>query len=339
MLKKKKKVGADAAKGEEIAAWMDATAAATPKAASVKAAGGATPKPKKLANGTAVKAKGTAKVKATEAAAAPKKRKTPEEATPTGAKKPKQAEKKAKPLPPPPSSDEDEDDSSSSDSSTDEHDLVQATAAAVPAKKRKADEGNLTVAAADALADDDREGDQLALGNFRLSDATLAALNKRGVKALFPIQAATFDVLNSGKDLIGRARTGMGKTLAFALPIIERTYTLRASTGQANKYGRFPVALVMAPTRELAQQVAVEFESVAPSLSIVCVYGGVPLGPSCNALRAGVDVCLCWRLEPPATDLHRRLGPLPACLRGRHPPCLLSARPWVRLCRVRLRRS
>ena len=73
-----------------------------------------------------------------------------------------------------------------------------------------------------ALADDDREGDELALQNFRLSGETLAALEKRGVKALFPIQAATFDLIFEGKDMIGRARTGMGKTLAFALPIVER---------------------------------------------------------------------------------------------------------------------
>ena len=78
----------------------------------------------------------------------------------------------------------------------------------------------------------------------------------------------------------------MGKTLAFGLPTIERLYQLRRDEGWTSA----PRALVMAPTRELAQQVAKELSVVAPKLSLLCVYGGSAMGPQCNALRNGVDL-------------------------------------------------
>ena len=108
---------------------------------------------------------------------------------------------------------------------------------------------------------------------------------------LFPIQAATFDLLfKQQKDCIGRARTGMGKTLAFALPLIERV--LLARSDGRSRHGRYPLALVMAPTRELAQQVSNEIESVAGHLTCLCVYGGTPFGPSCTTLRSGTDAII-----------------------------------------------
>ena len=105
--------------------------------------------------------------------------------------------------------------------------------ASEPAEDTSEDENT---AGAAALADDARDGDALALSNFRLSGEA-AALRKRGVAALFPIQAATFDLVYEGKDLIGRARTGMGKTLAFALPIVER---VRAARPGPPRHGRPP---------------------------------------------------------------------------------------------------
>lgn len=66
------------------------------------------------------------------------------------------------------------------------------------------------------------------------------------------LQAQTYEHIRRGKDLIGRARTGMGKTLAFAVPVIEK---LLADGAAGNKPGRRPRVLVMAPTRELAKQV------------------------------------------------------------------------------------
>ena len=61
-----------------------------------------------------------------------------------------------------------------------------------------------------------------ALSNFPLSPSTLTALKQKGIKALFPIQYVTFKHVAGGKDVLARARTGTGKTLAFALPIIEQ---------------------------------------------------------------------------------------------------------------------
>lgn len=132
----------------------------------------------------------------------------------------------------------------------------------------------------------------LAKGNkplsaFRLSKDTIAALTKRGVLQLFPIQAQTFDPLYDGKDLIGRARTGMGKTLAFVLPIIER---LKLDKEAATKRGRKPRVIVMAPTRELAKQVSEDFMSVQGSMSTLCVYGGTSIQPQKGALWQGVDI-------------------------------------------------
>lgn len=89
-------------------------------------------------------------------------------------------------------------------------------------------------------------------------------------------------MITSGKDVLGRARTGTGKTLAFALPVIERMLAAgkdAAGAAAARKHGRAPRVLVLAPTRELALQVEKEFEASAPALSCLCVYGGAQMGP------------------------------------------------------------
>ncbi|KAL1518695.1 hypothetical protein AB1Y20_002982 [Prymnesium parvum] len=133
---------------------------------------------------------------------------------------------------------------------------------------------------------------RLAFSNFRLSGGTVEALAARGVVALFPIQAAVFDLIYDGHDVIGRARTGMGKTLAFALPVGERLLEARRREAAAGGggAGRAPLALVMTPTRELAQQVAGEVSGLFAGVETLCVYGGAPMGAQCDALRRGVDV-------------------------------------------------
>jgi len=98
----------------------------------------------------------------------------------------------------------------------------------------------------------------------------------------------TFDPIFDGKDLIGRALTGMGKTLAFALPTIERLLLTRG--GARPRRGRAPSVICMAPTRELAKQVAEDFVLCAPGLETLTVYGGTPMGPQRSALSRGVDV-------------------------------------------------
>ncbi|KAG7389461.1 hypothetical protein PHYPSEUDO_010346 [Phytophthora pseudosyringae] len=124
------------------------------------------------------------------------------------------------------------------------------------------------------------------LESFRISAETQKNLKARGIHTLFPIQAMTFDKIMDGKDLMGRARTGMGKTLAFALPVIE----LLLKDTRPRARGRAPRVVCMAPTRELAKQVASEFEQTGPSLSTVCIYGGASYQSQNNAFRSGVDI-------------------------------------------------
>lgn len=109
------------------------------------------------------------------------------------------------------------------------------------------------------------------------------ALAARGISAPSPIQIESLPHTLAGRDLIGRARTGTGKTLAFVLPITTRLEASRQS-------GRGPRAIILAPTRELAKQVAAEAEQSARHLTTVTVYGGAAYGPQEKALMRGVDI-------------------------------------------------
>ncbi|KAJ2753279.1 hypothetical protein H4S06_003773, partial [Coemansia sp. BCRC 34490] len=129
------------------------------------------------------------------------------------------------------------------------------------------------------------DADKLSLDNFPLSDASKTALRGRGIEALFPIQASTLQPILDGYDVLGRARTGTGKTLAFSLPMIE---ILLKSSDRMDR-GRHPRAIVLAPTRELAKQVASEVEATTKKFSVVTVYGGTSISDQIYALRGGVD--------------------------------------------------
>jgi len=128
------------------------------------------------------------------------------------------------------------------------------------------------------------DADPMDVGNFNMSDVTVAALRKRGVDALFPIQQAVLKPALEGSDVVGRARTGTGKTLAFSLPVIERLLT------DGDRRSRNPKCIVLAPTRELAKQVENEIFITAPTLATTCVYGGTPIGQQESKLRRGVDI-------------------------------------------------
>ncbi|GMF10799.1 unnamed protein product [Phytophthora lilii] len=125
--------------------------------------------------------------------------------------------------------------------------------------------------------------DQKPIEDFALSQETQRNLLRAGVTHLFPVQTQSFDVMMRGADIMGRSKTGSGKTLAFALPIVERILADR-------KGGRHPQALVLLPTRELAQQVHDEVQRVAPQLRTVNVVGGVSYTLQENQLRRGVDI-------------------------------------------------
>ncbi|KAE9039349.1 DEAD-box ATP-dependent RNA helicase [Phytophthora rubi] len=125
--------------------------------------------------------------------------------------------------------------------------------------------------------------DQKPIEDFALSQETQRNLQRAGVTHLFPVQTQSFDVMMRGADIMGRSKTGSGKTLAFALPIIETILANRKTT-------RNPQALVLLPTRELAQQVHDEVQRVAPQLRTVNVVGGVSYTVQENHLRRGADI-------------------------------------------------
>jgi len=115
----------------------------------------------------------------------------------------------------------------------------------------------------------------------------MTALTRMGYAKPTPIQAEAVPVLMTGRDLIGVAQTGTGKTAAFALPILHR---LIADPRPAPRGGAR--ALVLAPTRELASQIAQSFRDLSAGLKldIAVVFGGVPHGAQIRALAKGLDV-------------------------------------------------
>jgi ATP-dependent RNA helicase DeaD len=119
--------------------------------------------------------------------------------------------------------------------------------------------------------------------NLSLSEAVIKALDEVGYETPTPIQAATIPHLLAGSDLVGQAQTGTGKTAAFALPILSLIELKEHS----------PQALVLAPTRELAIQVAEAFQRYAAHLKgfhVVPIYGGQSYTPQLHSLRRGVHV-------------------------------------------------
>jgi superfamily II DNA/RNA helicase len=120
----------------------------------------------------------------------------------------------------------------------------------------------------------------------------VSALLDAGIERTFAIQALTLPIALTGADLIGQARTGMGKTLGFGLPLLQRLTEDTAGAQGSLARGRAPRALVMVPTRELCVQVTRDLHDAARhlKLSITSVYGGRAYEPQIAALQAGVDV-------------------------------------------------
>jgi superfamily II DNA/RNA helicase len=120
-----------------------------------------------------------------------------------------------------------------------------------------------------------------------LSATTLKAVADTGYTTATPIQASAIPVALAGRDVLGIAQTGTGKTAAFTLPMIDRL-----SSGRAK--ARMPRALVLAPTRELADQVASSFGKYAKGtkLSWALLIGGVSMGDQVALLNKGVDVLI-----------------------------------------------
>ncbi len=117
------------------------------------------------------------------------------------------------------------------------------------------------------------------------------ALAEQGVTTPFPIQVGTIPPALAGRDVLGRGRTGSGKTYAFLLPMVTR---LTPGDTRRPSAGRRPRGLILAPTRELARQIEAALAPLAKvaGLRATTVFGGVPASRQVSALRQGVDIVI-----------------------------------------------
>ncbi|MDH2443743.1 DEAD/DEAH box helicase [Amnibacterium sp. CER49] len=149
----------------------------------------------------------------------------------------------------------------------------------------------------------------LTFADLGLGDGIIRALGELGATSPFPIQAATIPDAVAGRNVLGRGRTGSGKTIAFGAALVERLMrnwheSGRAGTGR--RMGRAPRALILAPTRELALQIDRTVQPIARALGLFTtqIVGGVPQGRQVGALAKGVDIVIGTpgRIE----DLHEQ---------------------------------
>src|SRR6201994_2028024 len=147
-------------------------------------------------------------------------------------------------------------------------------------------------------------------------DEIVRALAEQGITHPFAIQELTLPLALAGDDLIGQARTGMGKTFAFGVPLLQRITT----SGAQRPLNGIPRALIVVPTRELCLQVSGDLATAAKylttdddrRLSVASISGGRPYEPQVEALRAGADVVVGTpgRLLDLAQQGHLQLGGL-----------------------------
>ncbi|GJD10501.1 DEAD-box ATP-dependent RNA helicase 3, chloroplastic [Galdieria sulphuraria] len=126
--------------------------------------------------------------------------------------------------------------------------------------------------------------------SFQLSKKILEILEERGLRDATPIQSATFELIYSGRDIIGRSRTGTGKTLAFVLPIMQKLVE-QLETHNIDRVSEIQ-CLVLAPTRELAKQVEQEFSAFAKCFRFrtSCFFGGSSYEVQQRAIKRGIDI-------------------------------------------------
>ncbi|AZZ47923.1 DEAD/DEAH box helicase [Rathayibacter rathayi] len=139
----------------------------------------------------------------------------------------------------------------------------------------------------------------VTFGDLGLGGNIVRMLTELGAASPFPIQAATIPEVLAGKDVLGRGKTGSGKTIAFGAPVVERLMENNGAKGR--KPGRAPRALILAPTRELAMQIDRTIQPIARSVGLftTTIYGGVPQYKQVGALQRGVDIVIATpgRLE------------------------------------------
>ena len=134
-----------------------------------------------------------------------------------------------------------------------------------------------------------------------LDQRIIDTLSGKGFLKFTPVQGEAFDPVVKGRDLIGRSRTGTGKTLAFGLPAITRLLDIMvangkrdAATGQMRR-NRMVSMIVLCPTRELARQVQQELSDVARPLGLIVevFHGGVSYDPQVSVVSCLVLSCVC----------------------------------------------
>jgi len=123
--------------------------------------------------------------------------------------------------------------------------------------------------------------DTIGFSELDLSGHVMHDLQHHGFETMMPIQQESIPVLMSGRDLIAQAKTGTGKTLAFAIPIVEKI----------NEQDKFVQALVVTPTRELAIQVAGEIKKIGykKRVNVTCVYGGKSIRDQAKSIQRGAQ--------------------------------------------------
>jgi len=136
------------------------------------------------------------------------------------------------------------------------------------------------------------DADGKTWADLGIGDNMTRQLISMGAYSPFPIQAATIPDVIAGKDVLGRGKTGSGKTIAFGAPLVERL--MANNGGKDRQMGRKPRALILAPTRELAQQIDRTVQPIARSVGLftTTIVGGVPQYRQVAALQRGVDIVI-----------------------------------------------
>ncbi|KQO61488.1 DEAD/DEAH box helicase [Curtobacterium sp. Leaf261] len=143
---------------------------------------------------------------------------------------------------------------------------------------------------AEATVAEDVEG--VTFGDLGIGGNITRVLAELGADRPFPIQAATIPDVLAGRDVLGRGKTGSGKTIAFGAPLVEKL--MEHGGGKDRRMGRNPRALIVAPTRELALQIDRTVQPIARAVGLFTtqIYGGVPQGRQVGALDRGVDIII-----------------------------------------------
>lgn len=132
----------------------------------------------------------------------------------------------------------------------------------------------------------------LTFAELPLRKETIEALHQNGFVAPFAIQEMVLPIALGDGDVIGQAKTGTGKTLAFGIPLIERVIAPKDSEWQDFPHKGLPQALVVVPTRELCVQVAKDIDQLAKArgIRVLAVYGGRAFEPQIDQLQSGVEI-------------------------------------------------